>query len=160
MNLQEHNTPQVTEQHVLPLLAKWQDILRLRDWDINVQIVGTKWRKSGDVKVDLEDKKAVLLVNESSYDRGNLEELVVHELLHIRLYALDQMLEDLLNAVYGEAEDDPKRSFAHSRFMTALEATVEDLAKGYLAATRCEELLSFGRLQEQVDEETRRGLKE
>jgi hypothetical protein len=157
---QEQNTPGVTEQDVLPLLTKWQDILRLRDWDIRIQIVRTAWRKSGDVKVDLEDKKALLLVNERSYDRSNLEELVVHELLHVKLYPLDQMVEDLLNALYDGAGDDPKRKFAHDQFMTALEATVEDLTKGYLAAREGGQPLSFGRLQRQIDEEKGRGFTE
>jgi hypothetical protein len=44
-------------------LKKWQTILRLRDWDIAVKMVGTKWRKSGDVKVDLDNKKVILLIN-------------------------------------------------------------------------------------------------
>jgi len=38
-------------------LEKWKDILRLRDWDIIIEIVEGKWRKSGDIKVDIEDKK-------------------------------------------------------------------------------------------------------
>lgn len=41
-------------------LHKWQDILRLRDWDINLEIVEGSWRKSGDVKIDTEDKKSCI----------------------------------------------------------------------------------------------------
>ena len=145
----------ITREEVEKHLRKWQDILRLRDWDIRLEIVKTQWRKFGDIKIDLEDKNAVLLVNHKPYSEKeyNLEELVVHELLHIKLYAMDQMLMDLLNAVYGEDEDDPKRDFAHTQFMVLLETTVEDLAKGYLAATRSDKSLSFGRLQKQIDEE-------
>ena len=160
MSPQEQDSPKLTEQDIAPLLEKWQGILRLRDWDIAGQMVSEGWRKSGDVKVDLEDKKAVLLVNERSYDRNNLEELVVHELLHIKLYALDQMLEDLLNTVYGEGKEDPKRSFAHGQFMTALETTVEDLTKGYLAASWSQQPLSFGRLRKQIGDEMEDGVTE
>lgn len=134
-------------------LKKWQTILRLRDWDIIVRIVETEWRKSGDIKVDLEDKKAVLLINQNPKTCENVEELVVHELLHLKLYGMDQMIEDLLSAVYGRKEDDAKKEFAYTQFMILLESTVEDLTKGYLAAIGSKEALSLGRLQKQVDKE-------
>jgi hypothetical protein len=81
----------VTRAKIEPLLEKWQGILRLRDWDIDLRMVRAGWRKSGDIKIDLEDRKAVLLIN-SKPKSDNLEELVVHELLHLKLYRLDQML--------------------------------------------------------------------
>ena len=133
-------------------LNKWQDILRLRDWDIVIKIVETEWRKSGDIKVDMDDKTAVLLINQSPRCE-NTEELVVHELLHLKLYGMDQMMEDLLATVFGKNEEDPKREFAYTQFMTLLESTVEDLAKGYLAANGTQKALSFGRLQKQIDKE-------
>ena len=140
--------PRVTE-----LLAKWQDILRLRDWDIKTEVVHSEWRKSGDIKIDSEDKKAILLLNEHPKS-DNLEELIVHELLHLKLWDMDQMIEDLINLVYGIDEKDPKREFAYGRFMRTLESTVEDLTKGYLAAHGSKEGLSFGRIRKQVEEET------
>ena len=142
----------VDEEEIEAHVKKWQDLLRLRDWDIQTKIVKTKWRKSGDIKIDLEDKKAVLLINEVSKCE-NLEELVVHELLHLKLYGMDQMIEDLLSAVYGEKESDSKKEFANTQFMILLESTVEDLTKGYLAANKSIRSLSFGRLQKSIDEE-------
>lgn len=142
----------VNKVEVEEYLNKWQDILRLRDWDISIKIVKNKWKKSGDIKIDLEDKKAFLLVNHIP-KCTNLEELVIHELLHLKLYGMDQMIESLLSIVFGEKEDDPKREFAYTQFMVLLESTVEDLAKGYLAATKSQKPLSFGRLQKAVDEE-------
>jgi hypothetical protein len=133
-------------------LNKWQNILRLRDWDIMIKIAKSKWRKSGDIKIDLEDKKAVLLLNHT-LKCENLEELIIHELLHLKLYGMDQMVEDLLSIVYGKKEEDRKREFAITQFMILLESTVEDLTKGYLTAIRSQEPLSFGRLQKQIDEE-------
>jgi hypothetical protein len=150
--MREGNCMTVDENLIAQYLRKWQSILRLRDWDIMVEIVKTSWRKSGDIKIDLDDKKAVLLVNHSP-KRENLEELVIHELLHLKLYGLDQMIEELLSAVYGEEEKDPKREFASTQFMTLLESTVEDLTKGYLTAIKSQMPLSFGRLQKQIDEE-------
>ena len=143
----------VAERDVVGHLRKWQDILRLRDWDIKVQVVEASWRKSGDIKIDLEDKKAVFLVNRQPKST-NMEELVIHELLHLTLYGMDQMIEELLLAVYGENEKDSKKEFAETQFMKLLESTVEDLTKGYLTAGKSQKPLSFGRLKTQIDEET------
>lgn len=137
---------------IQPIMSKWQDILRLRDWDIKIEIVTTKWRKSGDIKIDLEDKKAVMLINEKGKS-DNLEELVIHELLHVKLYEMDQLIDEQLEIIYGNDETDPKREFAYTQFMKVLETTVEDLTKGYLAASNSSKPLSFGRLQDQIDEE-------
>jgi hypothetical protein len=134
-------------------LRKWQPVLRLRDWDVQVKMVETKWRKSGDIKVDLDDKEAVLLINRNPKTCENIEELVVHELLHLKLYGMGQMIEELLQAVFGKNEDDPKREFAQTQFMMLLESTVEDLTKGYLMASGSQEALSFGRLQGEIDKE-------
>jgi len=142
----------VNKGEIENLLRKWQDILRLRDWDIKLQIVEKEWRKSGDVKIDLDDKKAVMLINRHPRSE-NFEELVVHELLHVKLYRMDMMIEELMNLLYGADDEDPKKSFAYTQYMLTLESTVEDLAKGYLAAEGKDVKLSFGRLKKQVDEE-------
>lgn len=139
-------------QQVEEKLNKWQKILRLIDWDITIKIVETQWRKSGDIKIDLSDRKAVLLINKKrKYE--NIEELIIHELLHLKLFELDQMVEEQLELIFGTEEQDPKRQFAYNQFMKVLESTVEDLTKGYLSASNSTEPLSFGRLQVQVDNE-------
>lgn len=142
----------VNKEKIEEYLNRWEDILRLRDWDVSIKIVKSKWRKSGDIKIDLDDKKAVLLVNYIP-KCTNLEELVIHELLHLKLYGMDQMIESLLSIVFCKKENDSKREFAHNQFMMLLESTVEDLTKGYLAATKSQRPLSFGRLQKAIDEE-------
>ena len=134
------------------LITKWQDILRLRDWDIKLKIVETEWRKSGDIKIDMDDKKAVMLINNNPKST-NLEELMVHELLHLKLWGMDQMIEGFINQIFGEDEGDIKREFAMNQFFILLESTVEDLAKGFLKANDSKEELSFGRLQKLIDSE-------
>jgi len=141
-----------TCEMIEPILKVWQDILRLRDWDIRIRIVDESWRKSGDIKIDMDDKKAVLMINESP-KCTNLTELVVHELIHVKLWGMDQMIESLLSTVYGEQETDPKREFAYTQFMLLLESTTEDLTKAFLAASGSSEPLSFGRLQPQIHQE-------
>jgi hypothetical protein len=142
----------ITHDEAHAVLARWQPILRLADWDIDLRLVTGTWRKSGDVKVDLDDRKAVLLLNAAPRSE-NLEETIVHELVHLRLYALDQMLVQLLDAVFGTDAEEPRREFAETSFMTLLESTTEDLAKALLAASGNPAPLSFGRLREEVERE-------
>ena len=134
-------------------LDKWQVILRLQDWDIKLQTVGHDWRKTGDIKIDVCDKNAVLLINTFNPKQTNLEELIIHELLHLKLYGMDQTLEKYLNALYGEDGGDPKRDIAYGDFMVLLESTVNDLAKSFLSQGGDDKELSFGRLQIEVDKE-------
>jgi hypothetical protein len=83
----------------------------------------------------------------------NLEEVVIHELLHLKLYGLDQMLENLLVGMFGKDVTDARREFAYAQFFELLEATVEDLTKGYYTLGGGAKGLSFGRLDKQVQTE-------
>ena len=137
------------------LVQKWQEVLRLRDWDIKLELVTKPWRKTGDVKIDADDRKAILLVNACDPKQTNMEALIIHELLHIKLWGMDQMIEQLLHCVYGDDESDPKFSFAYTQFMGMLEQTTEDLAKGYKDLGAADQSVSFGRIQKQADDEWR-----
>ena len=138
---------------VQSLVNKWQEILRLRDWDIKLEFVTNEWRKTADVKIDETDKKAILLINDYNPKQTNIEAVVIHELLHIKLWGMDQMIESLLHCVYGKDSSDPKFSFAYAQFMTLLEQTTEDLAKGYTDLGAVDKSMSFGRIQKQADAE-------
>ncbi|WP_315673842.1 hypothetical protein [Clostridium sp. 19966] len=63
------------------------------------------------------------------------------------------MIEGLIYSVFGQDEKDPKFNFAYGQFMNVLEATVEDLAKGFLTTGGENKDISFGRVQQQVDKE-------
>ncbi|HCC07322.1 MAG TPA: hypothetical protein DEP72_04085 [Clostridiales bacterium] len=128
-------------------ISKWQDILRLRDWDIKLHIVEEEWRKTGDIKIDVDDKKAILMLNNYNPKQTNLEELIIHEFLHLKLYGMDQMTEELIHCVFGDDLEDAKFKFAYDKFMTLIETTVEDLAKGYLGVAGENKNISFGRIQ-------------
>ncbi|WP_051540085.1 hypothetical protein [Clostridium ihumii] len=144
------------ESLVKDYLIKWQDILRLKDWDIKYELVDVEWRKSGDIKIDMTDRKAILLINTFNPKQTNLEALVIHELLHLKLWGMDQMLEGLLYSVFGEDDSDPKFNFAYTEFMHILEPTVEDLTKSFLTLGGENKEISFGRVQKLVDEELNR----
>jgi hypothetical protein len=147
----------LNDEDLAPLIEKWQRILRLQDWDLRLQLVQTSWRKTGDIKIDAEDRKAVLLVNAQNPRQENLEEVVIHELIHLKLWSLDQMLEQLLIATFGNDPKDPKYAFAQAQFMTNLESTVQDLTKSYLSLGGEDKTLSFGRVQQQVEAEIQLG---
>jgi hypothetical protein len=135
------------------LLHKWQKILRLQDWDIKLRPVDKEWRKTGDIKIDMDDRTAVLLINVFNPKQTNLEELIIHELLHLKLYSMDQMIDSLIESLYGCDENDPKRNFAYYTFMTTLESTVNDLAKSFLEQSGDDKEISFGRLACEVKNE-------
>lgn len=141
------------EQELEWYLKKWQDILRLRDWDIKLELVTKEWRKTGDVKIDQADKTAIVLINDFNPKQTNIEAVIIHELLHIKLWGMDQMIETLLHCVYGDDESDPKFSFAYTQFMEVLELTAQDLTKGYTELGADDKGISFGRIQKQADDE-------
>lgn len=143
---------EVNEKSIGEFLDRWQDILRLRDWDIRIVVVRKKWRKSGDIKIDRCNRMAALMINHN-LDPVHLEEVVIHELLHLKLYGMDQMIEEYLIALFGSDEKDPKRNFAYDQFMLELESTTEDLTKALLSASGDERVLYFKGVQKQVDEE-------
>lgn len=134
-------------------LNKWQDILRIRDWDIKIELVDKEWRKSGDIKIDRDVKQAVLMINNYNRKHTNLEALVIHELIHLKLWGMDQMIESLIYSVFGKDESDPKFDFAYTQFMQELESTVEDLTKAYVYTGAEDKEISFGRVQKEVEKE-------
>lgn len=148
----------VKAEQVKPILEKWQGILRLKDWDINIEIVKQPWRKSGDIKIHTDTKMAVLMINEKP-TCYNIEEVVVHELLHLKLYDLDQLTEELIIKLFGDDPNDPKVDFAYTRFFGILEPTVQDLTKAFLDLSGNKQGLSFGYLEKMVAAELEKNRK-
>lgn len=127
------------------VFEKWLEILRLNNnWDVKLELVNDpNFKKTGDFKVDCTDKKAVLLLNELNPKQENMEEVIVHELLHLKLYPLDQVTESLIISNYEE--NTGAYNFAYTQFMTTLEITVEELTKCFLQQYGENKELSFGR---------------
>jgi len=124
----------------------WVDALRLTGhWDVQLRFVEDEtFTKTGDFKVDPDDKKAVLLLNATNPTHENLEEVIVHELMHLKLYPLDQVTENLINAHYTKGSS--AHRFAYGQFMLTLEQTVAELTKCYLLAFGENKALSYGRV--------------
>jgi len=142
----------IDKEKIQSYLTKWQQILRLQDWDIKLQIVETVWRKSADIKINENLRIAILLINSNPVCK-NLEDLVLHELLHLKLWPMDQMLESLLVGTFGNDEKDLKYDFAYGQFMNVLESTVADLTKSFLNQNGENKEISFDGVEKLVNEE-------
>lgn len=127
----------------------WVGKLRLTPgWDVKLEWVeDPEWRKTGDFKVDCDDKKAILMLNAANPKQENLEEVIVHELMHLKLYPLDQVTESLILTQFEE--NSPAQSFAYQQFFHTLECTVEELTKCWLLEFGESKAFSFGRCKQQ-----------
>ncbi|MCI9444046.1 MAG: hypothetical protein HFF69_04910 [Oscillospiraceae bacterium] len=127
------------------LLEKYCRKLRVvPGWDVQLRFVeDPEWRKTGDIKIDCTDRKAILLLNAANPKQENLEEVIVHELMHLKMYPLDQVTESLITSHFEEGT--PARDFAYTEFFTALEITVEELAKCFLLEFGEDKGFSYGR---------------
>lgn len=133
------------KEQIQALFEKWCQKLRIVPaWDVQLEFVDDPhWRKSGDFKIDCDDRNAVLMLNAANPKKENLEEVIVHELLHLKLYPLDQVTESLIVSQFEEGTS--AWNFAYREFFTALEITVEELTKCFLLEFGETKDISFGR---------------
>ncbi len=133
------------EEQIRRLFDAWCRKLRIVPaWDVRLELVtDPDWPKTGDIRIDCDDKKAILLLNAAAPKQENLEEVMVHELFHLKLYPLDQTTESLIGSCFEEGSRG--YDFAMTQFMLTLEQTVEELAKCFLLEFGENRELSFGR---------------
>ncbi len=139
----------VDENKIMQSFEKWCKKLRISPyWDIKLEFVDDiNWRKTGDFKVDCDDRKAILLLNIANPNQENFEEVIVHELFHLKMYPLDQVTESLITANFQEGT--PSYDFAYNQFFGSLEQTVEELTKCFLLEYGDDKELSYGRCKKQ-----------
>ena len=127
------------------LYDKWCKKLRITpEWDVKLEMVhDPEWRKTGDFKIDPDDRKAILLLNAANPKQENMEEVIVHELMHIKMYPLDQVCESLITSTFEE--NSKASNFAYTQFFENLEITVEELTKCFLFEFGENPTLSYGR---------------
>lgn len=133
------------KEKITELFEKYCNKLRITpSWDVKLELTDDpEWRKTGDFKIDCDDRKAILLLNVGNPKQENLEEVIVHELMHIKMYPLDQVTESLIASNFEEGT--PGYEFAYRQFFTTLEQTVEELTKCFLFEFGEDKALSFGR---------------
>jgi hypothetical protein len=106
------------------LLKKWQRKLLLDKWKLSLKLVDFErkdYKQSGDIKVDLENKSAVVLLTKNPF--LNEEEVLVHELAHLILWDLDIFCEKII------LEKNKPLKGQHGKYIDKLEKTVEHLAQ-------------------------------
>lgn len=93
----------LTQEEILVVFEKWVNIFRLKNnWDVAIELVhDSAFWKTGDIKIDTDDRKAIVLLNVLNPKQENFEEVICHELLHLKLYPLDQLTEDLINTLWA-----------------------------------------------------------
>ena len=85
----------------------------------------------------------MFLLSAANPKQENLEEVICHELMHLKMYPLDQVTESLIINAFEEGS--PASNFAYQQFFTTLEQTVEELTKCFLLEFGNNRELSFGR---------------
>ena len=127
------------------LFDKWCKKLRITpQWDVKLELVQDfEWKKTGDCKIDPTDRKAILMLNVANPKQENMEEVIVHELMHIKMYPLDQVCESLIVNNFKEGTNG--YNFAYQQFFENLEVTVEELTKCFLLEFGENRSLSYGR---------------
>lgn len=132
-------------QALTALFEKYIRKLRITPaWDIRLEFVeDPAWPKTGDFKIDCDDRKAILLLNAADPKQENLEEVIVHELMHIKMYPLDQVTESLITNCFEDGSAASR--FAYRQFFCALEQTVEELTKCFLLEYGENKTFSYGR---------------
>ena len=135
---------------ITALFEKYIKKLRITPaWDIRLELVeDPTWTRTGDFRIDCDDRKAILLLNILNPLRENLEEIMVYELMHIKMYPLDQVTESLVNNCFEEGS--AASNFACQQFFTTLEQTVEELAKCFLLEFGENKELSYGRCRKGI----------
>ncbi len=130
---------------IIALFDKYIQKLRITPaWDIKLEFVeDTEWPKTGDFKIDCDGRKAVLLLNIANPKQENMEEVIIHELMHIKMYPLDQVTESLIINCFEEGSK--ASNFAYQQFFNALEQTVEEMAKCFLLEFGDNKEFSYGR---------------
>jgi len=105
-------------------LKKWRAELLLNNWDLSIKIVDFKrkdYRQSGDIKVNLKKKKAVVLLTKDPF--LDEEEVMVHELMHLILWDFDNFCEKII------LQNSKPFKGKHGKYMDKLEQTVEQLTQ-------------------------------
>jgi len=138
-----------SKEELIFIFEKYCKKLRITPpWDIRLEFVeDVNWRKNGDFKIDCTDQKAILLLNIANPKQENMEEVIVHELMHIKMYPLDQVTESLITSNFEEGT--PGYNLAYTQFFTTLEQTVEELTKCFLFEFGENKELSYGRCRKE-----------
>ncbi len=124
--------------------------MELQQWNLKLEFVEHDWKNTGNVKVDKDGKTAIVYLNIFNPKNENLEQVMIHELCHVKLWKLDLYCESLLDATF-EDKTSKEYKFGYNQFMSALEQTTEELAKTYTKMLAKDKNLSFNRCEQRMN---------
>jgi len=119
----------IDKNKVSHLVTKWRDILRLYNWDMRYKIVDSLKIDSdyGNVFIEPDILRATVQVLKTC-PPDELENFIIHELIHIRLHSLTAYCDDFITEFFGVRE----RTILKKQLKTKEEYAVENLAKTLL----------------------------
>lgn len=123
--------------------------MEMTHWNLKLEFVEHDWKNTGNVKVDMDNKTAIVYLNVFNPKCENLEEVMIHELCHIKLWKLDLYCESLLDSTFKNKET-TEYKFGYNQFMSALEQTTQEIAKTYTKLLAKNKNLSYNRCQERM----------
>src|SRR3989344_7575593 len=110
-------------------VTKWKNRLNFSGWKIDVKIAVFSrtdgFPQQGDFRVNYPKKKATILIGANL--KSSVEEIVVHELVHIMLWPLDQKM---MSAIKRLPKKKQKKS--EDNFLGKLEKVVGRITKSFL----------------------------
>ena len=105
--------------------------------------------KTGNIKIDMDGKTAIVYLNIYNPKNDNYEEVLIHELCHLKLWKLDQYCESLLDSSFTN-KDSKEYKFGYNQFMCNLEQTTQELTKTYVNLIAKNKKLSFVRCEQRM----------
>ncbi|GAH03742.1 unnamed protein product [marine sediment metagenome] len=119
----------IDKNKISKLVTKWRDILRLYNWDMRYIVVDTLKIESeyGNLLIEPDILRATLQILKTC-PIEDLENFVIHELVHVRLHPLTAYCDDFLEEFFGIRE----RTILRKQLKAKEENIVENLAKTLL----------------------------
>lgn len=124
--------------------------MNLCEWNIKLTFVEEDWKNTGNIKIDMDDKTAIVYLNIFNPKNDNYEQVLIHELCHLKVWKLDQYCESLLDATFTD-KNSKEYKFGYNMFMNNLEATVEELTQTYLPLIAKNKTKSFVRCDKRMN---------
>jgi len=115
------------------IISKWKPVLGLSDWDIKHKLINQKQNEFKEqtaiayIKYDCLRKMACIFVAKSKrVDRCKLEEVVLHEILHLRYYGVKECFDEIVN---NYVRSKKTRKIYQEQLSTRIEILINDTAK-------------------------------
>ncbi|MEK9180602.1 MAG: hypothetical protein AAB897_04290 [Patescibacteria group bacterium] len=110
-------------------IKKWKSRLGFSDWKIDAKVTVFKradgFPQDGDFIVNYGKKRATILIG--TILKSSVEEIIVHELVHLMLWPIDQKTMSTIRQL-----PQSKQKRAKSGFLDELEEVVEQITKSFL----------------------------